>query len=51
MPFLILLFALFIFALSKGMYEESIPVGALLFISLIIEINIDKARNLLNQYF
>jgi len=51
MPFLILLFALFIFALSKGMYIESIPVGILLLISLVIETNIEKAKKLLDQYF
>ena len=51
MPFLILLFALFIFALSKSMYIESIPVGILLLISLVIETNIEKAKKLLDQYF
>lgn len=51
MPFLILLFALFIFALSKGMYAESVPVALLLIAALLIETNIKKARELLDQYF
>ncbi|WP_187648693.1 hypothetical protein [Nitrosophilus labii] len=51
MPFILLMLAVLIFAITKGLIIEASPIVFFITASLYIHFNKEKAKNILDPYF